>query len=301
MINKTLNSNLTNPPDLLTKFLNFIKFEHSVFALPFALSGALLATPNGFPNLSSILWIILAMVGARSFAMSVNRIIDKDIDLKNPRTKNRELPQEVLTKNQAVLFSIVSLLIFIYATFQLPRICLLLLPIAAIWFFIYPFTKRFTSLSHLWLGVALGASALAGWIACNGEITSPLPYILGLAITFWVSGFDIIYACQDYEFDKNNNLKSIPAKLGIKNALLISRIFHLFTILFLILLGTYIQTSLIYWFCVIFVAGMLYYEQSLVKPNDLSKVDMAFFTVNGWISVGFLGFLVLEKLFSGKI
>ena len=281
----------------LTNLLNFIKFEHSVFALPFALSGALLAVNTTLPNLSTICWIVLAMVGARSFAMSVNRIIDKDIDLKNPRTESRELPKGTLTKTQAILFALISLFIFIYATLQLPRLCLYLLPIAGIWFYIYPYTKRFTFFSHLWLGVALGASVLAGWIAVSGKINSPVPFILGGAVTFWVSGFDIIYACQDYDFDKANKLHSIPAKFGIKNALLISRLFHIITIFLLALLGIVLNPSLIYWFSVIFVTAMLYYEQSLIKENDLSKVNLAFFTLNGWVSLGFLGFIVMEKFF----
>ena len=283
--------------NILTHFLNFIKFEHSIFALPFALSGALLATNNTFPRIHTIGWIVLAMVGGRSFAMSVNRIIDKDIDTKNPRTENRELPKGSLTKNQAVLFALVSLFIFTYATLQLPRICLYLLPVAGIWFYIYPYTKRFTFLSHLWLGIALGASVLAGWIAARGEVTSPVPYILGIAVTFWVAGFDIIYACQDYDFDKKNKLHSIPAKFGIKNALLISRFFHIITIFLLILVGIVLNPSLIYWASVIFVSGMLFYEQNLVKENDLSKVNLAFFTLNGWVSVGFLGFVFMEKFF----
>lgn len=280
----------------LTNFLNLIKFEHSIFALPFALSGALLVKENGLPELSTIFWIILAMVGARSFAMSVNRIIDRDIDSKNPRTKDREIPKGIITNKQAVLFSVISLLVLLYATLQLPRVCLYLLPLAALWFLIYPFTKRFTSLSHLWLGIALGASVLAGWLACGGEVTSPLPYVLGLAVTFWVAGFDIIYALMDYDFDKKNNIKSIPSILGIKNGLFISRAFHFLTVLFLLLLGTLIQTSSVYWFCVVFVAAMLFYEQSLIKENDLSKVDLAFFTINGWVSVGFFCFILIEKL-----
>ena len=280
----------------LTNFLNLIKFEHTVFALPFALSGALLASENSLPDICTIFWIILAMASGRSFAMSINRIIDKDIDLKNPRTKSREIPQGKITLNQAVLFSVISLLVFIYATLQLPKICLLLLPIAAIWFYIYPFTKRFTSLSHLWLGIALGASVLAGWLAAGGEISSQVPFLLGTAVAFWVAGFDIIYACQDYNFDKENNLHSIPSKIGIKNALFVSRVFHILTIIFLAFLGTVIKTSLIYWFSVIFVSAMLFYEQSLVKENDLSKVNLAFFAVNGWVSVGFFIFILIEKL-----
>lgn len=281
---------------MLKYFLSFIKFEHSVFALPFALSGALLGASPNFPHISTVFWIILAMVGARSLGMSLNRIIDKNIDSKNPRTKERELPKGRLSLNQAVFFSFFSFFVLIFATLQLPRICLYLLPVAAAWFYVYPFTKRFTYLSHLWLGIALGGSVLGGWIAVTGEINSIIPFVLGAAVTFWVGGFDIIYGCQDYDFDKENKLHSIPVKFGIKGALIISRVFHLTTILLLITLGGLIQTSIIYWFSVIFVAGMLIYEQILVKPNDLSKVNVAFFNVNGWVSIGFFVFILLEKL-----
>ncbi len=282
--------------NIISNYFNFIKFEHSIFALPFALSGTFLVKDSGLPEARTIVLIILAMVGARSFAMSINRIIDTNIDLKNPRTKNRELPEGKIKLSNAIIFSIISLLVFIYAALNLPRICLLLLPIAAVWFFIYPFTKRFTFLSHLWLGVALGASVLAGWLAAGGNISSSIPYILGLAVTFWTAGFDIIYACQDYNFDKENKLHSIPSKFGIKNALLISRIFHFLTVLFLIILSTLTKASFIYWLGVIFVSAMLLYEQSLVKENDLSKVNLAFFTINGWVSIGFFVFILLEKL-----
>lgn len=280
---------------MIKKYLNLIKFEHSIFALPFALSGALLATPE-IPNVKTIFFIILCAVSGRSFAMSVNRIIDKDIDSKNPRTKDREIPSGIIPNKNAIIFSIISLTIFILSTLQLPKICLMLLPVAALWFFIYPYTKRFTILCHLWLGVALGASVLAGWIAVTGKINSIIPFIIGLAVCFWVAGFDIIYACQDYEHDLENNIKSIPVKFGIKNALLISRIFHFATVTLLIFSGIYLNTSLIYYFGILFVSGMLIYEQSLVKPDDLSKVNLAFFTVNGWISIGYLGFVILEKL-----
>lgn len=261
------------------------------------MSGALLAKENGLPEIGAVFWIVLAMVGGRSFAMSINRIIDKNIDSKNPRTKNREIPSGQISNKQAIIFSIASLITFIYATLQLPRICLYLLPVAAIWFFIYPYTKRFTSLAHMWLGIALGGSVLGGFIACNGEVISPLPYILGLAVAFWVAGFDIIYACQDYEFDKENKLCSIPSRYGIKKALLISRVFHIITIVLLIFLGLNINASLLYFMGVTFVASMLIYEQSLIKEYDLSKVNLAFFTLNGWISVVFFVFLLLEKLF----
>jgi len=280
----------------MKKYINFIKFEHSIFALPFAFSGALLVKDKGLPEALTILWIVLAMVGGRSFAMAINRILDKEIDSENPRTKNREIPSGEITNNQAIVFSIISLITFIYAALQLPRICLYLLPIAVIWFFIYPLTKKFTYLAHLWLGIALGGSVLGGFIACWGEVSSPLPYILGSAVAFWVAGFDIIYACQDYDFDKKNNLKSIPSVFGIKKALLISKVFHTFTFLLLVFLGLSISASFIYYLGVVFVSAMLAYEQTLVKENDLSKVDLAFFTLNGWVSVGFLVFLIIEKM-----
>ncbi len=285
--------------NFLTKslnYFNFIKFEHSVFALPFALSGAFLVNDSGIPSTRTIFLIVLAMVGARSFAMSINRIFDSEIDSKNPRTKNREIPAGSIKRPSAIVFSIVSFLVFIYAALNLPKICLALLPIAAIWFLIYPFTKRFTHLSHIWLGIALGASVLAGWLANGGELNSAVPYILGEAVVFWVAGFDIIYACQDFEFDKENNLHSIPAKYGIKNALVISRLFHVTTIFLLAYLSKVIQASFIYWIGVLFVSAMLFYEQSLVKEKDLSKVNLAFFTINGWVSIGFFVFILLEKI-----
>lgn len=279
-----------------SKYLSFIKFEHSIFALPFALSGALLASPSSLPAISTILWIIVAAVGGRSFAMSVNRIVDKDIDAKNPRTAIREIPRGEIKLNSAIIFSGISLLVFIVAALQLPRICLYLLPVAAIWFFIYPFTKRFTYLCHIWLGVALGASVLAGWIAVTGEINSIVPFILGSAVLFWVAGFDIIYACQDFEHDRGNKLHSIPARFGIKNALNISRVFHALTVLLIASAGYILNVSFIYYLCVLFVAGMLIYEQSMVRHDDLSKVNLAFFTINGYISVGFFLFILLEKV-----
>ena len=275
----------------MRKYINFIKFEHSIFALPFAFSGALLVKDKGLPEALTIFWIVLAMVGGRSFAMAINRILDKEIDSKNPRTKNREIPSGEITNNQAIVFSLISLMSFIYAALQLPKICLYLLPVAVIWFFIYPLTKKFTYLAHLWLGIALG-----GFIATGGEVTSPLPYILGAAVAFWVAGFDIIYACQDYDFDKKNNLKSIPSVFGIKKALLTSKVFHIFTFILLLILGISINASFIYYLGVVFVSAMLAYEQTLVKENDLSKVDLAFFTLNGWVSVGFLMFLIVEKI-----
>ena len=280
----------------LIHYFNFIKFEHSVFALPFALAGALLTKETGLPEVKTIFWIILAMIGARSFAMSVNRILDKEIDKKNPRTSSRELPQNKISINQATFFSILSLSVFIYSALQLPKICFLLLPIAAVWFFIYPFTKRFTFFSHLWLGIALGGSVLGGWLAADGKINSLVPYLLASAVIFWVAGFDVIYACQDYDFDTKNKLHSIPAQFGIKRGLMISRLFHILAVIFLLITGTIISSSAIYWLGVIFVAGMLLYEQSLVKANDLSKINLAFFTLNGWVSVGFFIFILLEKL-----
>lgn len=276
-------------------YANFIKFEHSVFALPFALSGALLAT-NGIPNILTLLWIVIAAVSARSFAMSVNRIVDKDIDLKNPRTKMREIPSGLIKEKEAVLFSIVSLGIFFYSAYQLPIICLKLLPLAAVWFFIYPYMKHITFLCHMWLGVAIGASALAGWIAASGNPLSPVPYILSLSVAFWVSGFDIIYACQDYEHDLKNNLNSIPSKFGIRSALNIAKVFHVLTVLLILGVGLLMELSIVYWLGVAFVIGMLVYEHSLVNEKDLSKVDLAFFTVNGWISVGFFASVLLETI-----
>lgn len=280
----------------VSEWSEMIKLEHTVFALPFALSGLVLASSNP-PTFLTVVFTIIAFAGARSAAMTLNRLIDMEIDAKNPRTKDRALPAGRIKKSTALLLSILSFLVMIGAATQLPLLCLQLSPIAVFWLSFYSFTKRFTFLCHIVLGIALGGAALGGWIAAGGLLSSPGPWILALAVATWVSGFDIIYATQDTGFDKDQKLHSIPSKFGIASALNISKFLHVITSLSLLALGLVLKLTLFYWIGFALVVAMLIYEHSLVKPDDLSKVNAAFFTVNGIVSI--LAFLAIlsDKLF----
>ena len=264
--------------------LDMIKFEHTLFALPFAFLGAVLAA-NGLPTAWQILWITLAMVGARSAAMTFNRIVDRDIDAQNPRTKNRELPSGKLSVNFAWVFFIASVLLFLLSAFMLNWLAFALSPIALLSVLGYSFAKRFTSLAHLLLGWSLAISPTAAWIAVRGDIDSEVPILLSLLVLMWTAGFDVLYACQDFEFDKKAGLRSIPARYGIKNSLWIARLFHFQA--FVVLLLLYLVTDL-GWLAlagVIAVGALLIYQHSLVKPTDLSRMNAAFFTTNAFVSV----------------
>jgi 4-hydroxybenzoate polyprenyltransferase len=272
--------------------LEMIKFEHSVFALPFALTGALLAarwTRHSWPSLRQILWIILAMVAARSAAMTMNRIVDLRFDRENPRTKQRALPTGALTLQFARLFTTVAATIFFIAAWQLNPLALKLAPLAIAILFFYSFTKRFTTWSHLFLGFALGISPAAAWIAITGGL-DPRMLILCAAVTLWVGGFDVLYACQDVEYDQSAGLFSVPKKFGIAKALFIARVMHIGVIAFLAWLAWSFGLPWPAWAGIAVVASLLAYEHSLVKADDLSKLDAAFFTVNGYISMLFLLF-----------
>jgi len=272
--------------------LEMIKFEHSVFALPFALTGALLAarwTRHGWPSLRQILWIIVAMVAARSAAMTMNRIVDLRFDRENPRTKQRALPRGALTLQFAWLFTVVAVTIFFIAAWRLNPLALKLAPLAIAILFFYSFTKRFTNWSHLFLGLALGISPAAAWIAVTGGL-DPRMLILCAAVTLWVGGFDVLYACQDIEYDRRAGLLSVPKKFGIARALVIARVMHIAVIAFLAWLALSFGLPWPAWAGIAVVASLLGYEHSLVKPDDLSKLDAAFFTVNGYISMLFLLF-----------
>ncbi len=258
----------------------------------------MLLPADGIPDYLTIIWVVLAMVGGRTAAMCLNRVIDADIDKLNPRTAQRAIPAGRIKKFSAMVLALLSFGLMIFATCQLPLICKQLLPLAIFILIIYSYTKRFTQLSHLVLGAALGAAASGGWLAVSGQITLPVVF-WGLAIMFWVAGFDIIYALQDIDFDKDHRLFSIPALLGIKKSLLISRTFHLFTFLFLAAIGFIIKVNIFYWTGVFFVAFMLIYEQSLIKHhNDLSKVNQAFFMVNGIVSTSMFLFIFLDKIYT---
>ena len=280
--------------------LDMIKFEHSVFALPFAFTGALLAmrenhTPGSIFG-AKLLWIVVAMVGARSAAMAFNRILDAPIDARNPRTRMRHIPAGILTTGFAWGFTVVSVLVFLVAARALNPLCLKLAPLALAIVFLYSYTKRFTALSHLVLGFALGVAPAAAWIGISGGLD---PRILWLtaAVMFWTAGFDVIYACQDYEFDCAEGLFSLPRRFGISGALWISRLFHVAMVGCLVALVVSFDLSWLSLAGIGTVIALLVYEHSLVKANDLSRVNAAFFTVNGYVSVLFFLFWAADIYF----
>ncbi len=276
----------------ITIYLRMIKFSHSVFALPFALTGAVIAA-SGIPSLRQIFWIVIAMVSARSGAMALNRIIDREIDAKNPRTMNREIPSEKIKVGSAVFFTVILLAVFVLSAYMLNPLCLKLSPLAIAALFFYSYTKRFTWLSHFVLGIALSAAPLGAWIAVRGTFDSEiLPLVF--AVVFWLAGFDVLYAFQDIEFDRAHGLRSIPEKFGIKDALLFSRVFHLITWGLLAFTGIIFDRGIFYWIGMTFTGGLFIYEHSLVKHDDLSRLDMAFFNMNGYISITVFVFTLLD-------
>ena len=272
--------------------LEMIKFEHSVFALPFALTGALLAaraTMRGWPTLRQIVWIIVAMVAARSAAMTLNRIADLRYDKENPRTKARALATGALSVSFAWFFTLAAVTVFFVAAWQLNPLALKLAPLALAILNFYSYTKRFTHWSHLFHGFALGISPAAAWIAITGGLDWRM-LILCAAVTLWVGGFDVLYACQDVDVDKEAGLYSVPKRFGIANALWIARLMHVGVVLLLGWLAARFGLPWPAWAGIVVVAALLGYEHSLVKANDLSKLNAAFFTVNGYISMLFLLF-----------
>jgi 4-hydroxybenzoate polyprenyltransferase len=274
--------------------LEMIKWEHSIFALPFALCGAMLAA-SGLPTAHQFLWIVIAMLAARSAAMAFNRLADASIDAANPRTSTRALPAGHLSATFVATFVVVSCAIFILAAAQLNHLTLWLSPVALAVLLLYSYTKRFTRLSHLVLGFALGIAPAAAWIAVRGSL-DPRILLLTAAVTFWVAGFDILYACQDFDFDRATGLHSIPRYLGIPTALWIARAFHLIMLILLVALLPAFALGKLALAGIIAVLLLLLYEHSLVKPNDLSKLNAAFFTMNGVISVVFAVFIAADLL-----
>ena len=270
-----------------------IKFEHSVFALPFALTGAILAVRGsglGWSELAGkFAWIVAAMVAARSAAMAFNRVADADIDAINPRTSVRAIPAGAVSKSFTWAFITLWSGVFLLAAYMLNPLCLKLAPLALAIVLGYSYTKRFTALSHLVLGFALGIAPAAAWIAIRASLDWPI-LLLTAAVTLWTAGFDIIYSCQDHEFDRETGLHSIPVMLGVKNALLVSRLLHVVMIGLLVWLSRVMELGVLSLVGVAAVAALLVYEHSLVKADDLSRVNAAFFTVNGFVSVLFLVF-----------
>ena len=275
-------------------YLKMIKFPHSIFALPFAFTAALMAA-SGIPSLKQIFWIVVAMVSARSGAMGLNRIIDIKIDAANPRTASRELPSGKIKTSSAVLFTVISFVVLIFAAYMLNPLCLKLSPLAIAVLFLYSYTKRFTWLSHIVLGIAISAAPVGAWIAVRGTFNAEILPV-AFAVVFWLAGFDVLYALQDVEFDRSLGLYSIPAKFGVKDSLLFSRVFHLITWGMLAITGLIFGLGVFYWIGMAAAGGLFIYEHSLVKHYDLSKLDMAFFNMNGYISMTVFVFTLLDYL-----
>jgi len=275
-------------------FMEMIKFSHTVFALPFALTGALLAA-GGLPGGLRLLWIILAMAGARTAAMGLNRLIDADIDAKNPRTAGRAIPAGMIGKGATLAFIIASLLLLLVAAAQLNPLCLKLSPVAVFFLVLYSYCKRFTALAHVVLGVCLAAAPIGAWIAIRGTIDPPA-LILGGIVLFWVAGFDILYALQDLEFDRTAGLHSIPVALGVNGSLWAARLFHLAMLTLLAALFMVMGLGRFFLAGIVVVAAMLAYEHWLLRKGDLKKLDAAFFNMNGYISVAVLAFTALDVL-----
>ncbi len=269
--------------------LEMIKWEHSVFALPFALCGAMLAA-RGWPTAWQLAWIAVAMIGARSAAMAFNRLVDADIDAANPRTKMRAIPAGALSRKFVVVFVVISSALLMLAAWRLNRLAFYLSPVALAVVLLYSFTKRFTRWSHLVLGFALGIAPAAAWIAVRGSL-DPRILLLTAAVTFWVAGFDVLYACQDYDFDSQSGLYSIPRFVGISNALWIARVLHLVMLALLAALVVVFGLGKFALAGVVVVAVLLLYEHSLVRAHDLSKLNAAFFTMNGVIAIVFFLFI----------
>ena len=277
----------------LRALLEMIKWEHTVFALPFAYAG-MLAAPVPF-SIWNLVWITVAMIGARTAAMTLNRIIDAKMDAKNPRTANRAIPRGFIGLREAWIFTGVAVALLVVATLFLAPITRVLWPLVVLGFVIYPYTKRFTWLCHLALGIANGLAPGAAWVAVTGEI-SWTPALIWSGAALWVAGFDVIYALLDRDFDLKNRVNSLPARFGVGPALVVSRVWHALSVAFLVAFGVAAGLGLVYYLGVVVVAWLLFYEHSLVRKDDLSKLDMAFFTMNGVISLIFFAFVLLDRV-----
>jgi 4-hydroxybenzoate polyprenyltransferase len=277
--------------------LQMIKFSHTIFAFPFALMGVVLAAlvSQKTPGFSQVFWICVAMIGARSGAMGLNRIIDARIDAANPRTVNREIPAGKVSMQEAVLFVTGSFVLLLFAAWMLNPLCLYLSPIAIMFLVLYSYCKRFTSLAHIVLGICLAAAPLGAWIALRGDVGWPA-VVLAFAVLFWVAGFDIFYALQDVAFDKEQGLHSIPAKLGVKNSIHLVRVFHVVMVGLLLLLLLVDGLGWFYLVGVMVVSLLLIYEHLLVRADDLSRLDAAFFNMNGYISVTIFAFTLVDAV-----
>ena len=282
----------------LVRYANFVKLPHTVFALPFALVGATLASYESRVTPAKLLWIVLAFTSARFAAMGFNRIVDRRIDAANPRTARREIPSGMITVVSASVAVALASLVFVLAAWRLNPLCLALSPLALAWVFFYSFTKRFTRWSHLVLGVGLAIAPVGGYLAITGAWSDPWWMLIALAVAVatWVGGFDILYALQDLDFDRRQGLHSVPVAMGEGGALILARVLHVITVGALALAGIAAGAEWLYAAGVIVAALLLVYEHSLVKLGDLTKLDAAFFTMNGVISIVFFGFVLVERL-----
>ena len=279
-------------PVYARRFVSLVKFEHTVFALPFAFVGAILSVGE-VPAASTLFWVTVAMVGARSLAMALNRLIDAEIDARNPRTAAREIPAGLLTRAQVVLFCAASLAVFLIAVWQLDPVVRWLWPIPVALFVVYPYTKRFTWLCHLVLGCSIGLAPLGAWLAVGGG-AAWAPFMIAAAVALWIGGFDVIYATTDVEFDRQEGLCSLPSRFGIAPALIVTRVCHLASIALLAGAGLTLDLGPGYFLGLAAVAVLLAYENSIVHPDDLSRVNLAFLTVNGAISIVYLAGVLLD-------
>lgn len=281
----------------LTTLLEMIKFSHTVFAFPFALMGVVLASlaSESAPTFGQVFWICVAMVGARTGAMGMNRIIDASIDAENPRTADRHLPAGKVHPVEAWLLVLGAFALLLFAAWMLNPLCLKLSPVAIFFLLLYSFCKRFTAMAHVVLGICLAAAPIGAWIALRGDIGWPV-VVLGFAVLFWVAGFDIFYALQDYEYDREKGLFSVPSRFGIDRSFLIVRVFHVLMVALLLLLLFSKGLGFIYLLGVMVVAALLVYEHMLVRPDDLSRLDAAFFNMNGYISVTIFCFTLVDAL-----
>jgi len=280
----------------IKNYLELIKVEHTVFALPFALTSALIAA-GGLPSLYQILWITVALFGARTAAMSLNRLIDAEIDAKNPRTANRHIPRGVVKKSEALLLALIGFGVMVYAAYKLNPLAFKLSPIAIFVLTLYSFTKRFTALCHIVLGIAIALAPLGAWVAVKGTIDLPA-LILSGSVAFWVAGFDIIYALQDVEFDRKMGLFSIPARLGVERALLLSRLFHLLTLIGLIAVGVMEGLGFFYYLGLA-ISALLMVKEHRIVAKEREKIAFAFFNLNGYISLTVFFFTLLDYLRRG--
>lgn len=276
------------------RLASLVRIEHTVFALPFAYVGAFLA-PAGWPGLGNVVWVTIAMIGARTLAMALNRLVDAELDARNPRTASRELPSGALTRTQVFALSGAALAVFLAAVFQLDPVVRWLWPIPVAMFFVYPYLKRFTWLSHLWLGACLGLAPVGAWLAVSGNAPWE-SWVIGGAVLLWVAGFDLFYSLYDLDHDRREGLHSWAVRFGERGAFLGARSFHAGTVILLAVAGAGLEVGALYWLGVVATAALLAYEHAIVRPGDLRRLDAAFFTVNGLISIVFCVFVGFDVL-----